>query len=369
MQNPSYILSVIDMYINAAVHKTGIIIKALVVFTLCALLIIFSESCASGATKGLEQCLKILIPSLFPFMAVSSFIVKSGLSYKIGKPFGKITKALFGLNGSFAPIILLSMLGGYPVGAKGIATLKKCGCATEKEAQKAAMFSVCAGPGFIVNFVGVSLYQNKTIGFIILVSQIISVLVLGILINITDKDRKNYNSNSELKIKPMSISNAVVESAIDSSKGILSICAFVVLFSAFTGITDSLITNIDAENVLFCLLEVCTAVDELSKNHSVEFVAFALGYGGLCVHFQIFSALRDIKISKLLFFFIRIIQGLITSLLTHIGIMIFLKEQAVFSSSNVESANTFGGTLISGAVLIGVSICFLYSLKTNIKQR
>lgn len=368
MQFQSYILSVIDMYINAGVHKSGIVVKALTVLALCALLIIFSESCASGASQGLEMCLKVLIPSLFPFMAVSSFIVNSGLAYKIGKPFSKITKALFGLSGCFAPIILLSLIGGYPVGAKGIATLKKSGSVTDKEVQKAVMFSVCAGPGFIVNFVGASLYHNKTTGFIILSSQVISVLILGIIINLTDKERRNYNSDTELKTNAKPTSTAIVESAIDSSRGILTICAFVVLFSAFTGIIDLLISDINTRNILFCLLEVCTAVDELSKNYPVEFVAFAVGFGGVCVHFQIFSALRSIKINKLLFFFIRIMQGLITALLTHFGCMIFLKEQAVFSTSTIENADTFGGTLISGAVLIGVSICFLYSLKTY-KQR
>lgn len=364
MQFQSYILSVIDMYINAGVHKAGVAIKALLVLVLCALLIVFSESCASGALQGLEMCLKVLIPSLFPFMAVSSFIVNSGLAYKFEKPFAKITKALFGLSGSFAPIILLSLIGGYPVGAKGIATLRKCGNVTDREAQKAVMFSVCAGPGFIVNFVGASLYQNKTIGLIILASQIISVLILGIIINFADKNREKYNSNTEINFKSMPTSTALVESAIDSSKGILSICAFVVLFSAFAGIFDSLISDINTKNILFCLLEVCTAVDELSKYYPVEFVAFAVGFGGLCVHFQIFSALRDIRINKLLFFLIRIIQGFITALLTHLGSMIFLKELAVFSTSTIENADTFGGTLISGAVLIGVSICFLYSLKS-----
>lgn len=363
MQNQSYILSVIDMYVNAALHKFEIVVKALAVIMLCALLLLFSGSCSGGAQNGIKFCLNVLIPSLFPFMAASSFLIKSGLSEQIGKPFAKITKAVFGLNGNFAPIIILSMIGGYPVGARGISALKKYGAASESEVKKAAMFAVCAGPGFIVNFVGVSLYHNETIGMIILISQIISVIILGILINLFD--RKNSNNNFFIaKKNTLPFSTALVEAAADSSKGMLGICSFVIIFSAYTAIFGEIINDNLTQNLIFCLLEVCSAVNNISQNSPVELVAFAIGFGGLCVHFQIFSALGDIKINKLIFFIIRIIQGAITALLTHIGLMLFIGETAVFSTSSVENADVFNGSIISGAVLICVAICFLFTLKS-----
>lgn len=356
MLSLSYILVVIDMFISATLHKAGIIIKALAIFTVCMLIIIYSDGCSNGALKGIEMCLKVLVPSLFPFMAVSSFIVKSGLAFQLGKPFGKLTKLIFGLNGSFAPIILLSIIGGYPVGAKGVSALVDISAVSKSEAKKALMFCVCAGPGFIVSFVGASIYQNKTVGLIILASQIISVFVLGILINIFCKDNYSYN---ELSYKPVPFSNALVEATLDSTKGIVSICAFVILFSAFAGIIES-IFNSEIKSYIFCLLEVCNAVTTLTQ---LELVAFSIGFGGLCVHFQIFSAVKNIEFNKVIFFLIRIIQGFITALLTHLGADLFLKEQAVFSTSTVESADFFGGTVISGMVLIGISICFLFTFK------
>lgn len=368
MQIQSYILVVIDMYINAAVGKAGTVFKALAALAVCVSILIFSESCSKGAFNGISLCLNVLVPSLFPFMAASSFIVKSGLAQKIGKPFGKITKALFGLSGSFAPVILLSMLGGYPVGAKGISELAKSGAVSHKEAAKAALFSVCAGPGFIINFVGQSLYNSKTIGLIILCSQIISVILLGIIINLFDKSKGEYCCCAKASYKPCSVGTAVVESALDSSKGILGICAFVVLFSAFIEIIGQIISDNSAENMLCCLLEVCSAVNRLSQNCTLEMTAFAIGFGGLSVHFQIFSALGNVSVNKLLFFCIRIIQGVITALLTHFGAIFLLGTSEVFSTSKVESSQFYGGTVISAAVLIGVTICFLYSIKA-IKQK
>ncbi len=369
MQIQSYILSVIDMYVNAAAHKIEVIFKVMAILSICALLLMFSKSCSQGAKNGISFCLNMLVPSLFPFMALSSFLINSGLSQSIGKPFGRITKALFGLNGSFAPIIILSMIGGYPIGAKGISSLKNCGFAEENEAKKAVLFSVSAGPGFIVNFVGVSLFQSEKIGLIILVSQIISVFVLGIIINRFYKTNNNHNSFSEHNQEIAPFSSALVQSVLDSSKGILSICAFVVIFSAFTAIFDELIDDVMFENGLFCLLEVCEASNRISKTGTVEMLAFAVGFGGLCVHFQIFSALENIKVNKFLFFLIRIIQGVITALLTHIGLMLFPVEATVFSSATADEFTTFDGNAISGIVLIFVAVCFLLTFKKHNNYR
>lgn len=360
----SYILSVIDMYVNASAHKATTVTKTFAIVLLCFFQLIFSQSCSQGSVEGLKLCFGILIPSLFPFMAISSFMVKSGLSYQLGKPFGFVMNKFFGLSSVLAPIILLSMIGGYPIGAKGISSLVKSNAITEKEAEKASMFAVCAGPGFLVNYVGVSLYGNQTIGFIILASQVLSAIILGIALNIFERNKPIFNSDSKITFKQIPISSAIVEATYESAKGILNICSFVILFSSFTGIIYSLVANSSIQSIVFCLFEVCSAVNILSKNFPVEVTAFAVGFGGICVHFQIFSALGKIKINKMLFFAIRIIQGFITALLTHFGIQIFLGEVTVFSTSVVEESAFFGRTIISGFALICVAICFLWSLKS-----
>jgi sporulation integral membrane protein YlbJ len=353
------------MFIKAAVQKSSAIVTGALTLALCLGIIVFSKSCAEGAKKGIEMCLSVLVPSLFPFMALASFIVKSGLSKTFGKPFGKIMRVLFGLDSSFAPVVLMSMIGGYPVGAKGISALVESKTVSIKQAKKAAMFLVCAGPGFLINFVGVSLYDSKVIGAIILSAQIISMLVLGILINLFDRNKEDDISDKELTFKAPPLCNSIVEAASDSSKGILNICVFVVLFSAFTGMIDEIISDGAFKSCIMCLLEVCSAVDLLSANNSVEFVAFAIGFGGLCVHFQIYSALGNLKINKLSFFLLRIIQGAMTGLLTHFGLKLFVKEAMVFSTSTVQHTELYGGSIISGLVLIAVSLCFLYTLKLN----
>lgn len=353
------------MFVNTMLHKTSTVVMTICTLLLCAGVLIYSQECSNGAIKGIEMCLSVLVPSLFPFMAISSFMVKSGIAQALGKPFNRIMQKIFGLDGSFAPVLLLTLIGGYPVGAKGISALYESKMVSENQAKKAAMFAVCSGPGFLINFVGMSIYKNKTIGLIILVSQIISVIILGITMNMLDRKKSDYNSVSEYNAQKIPLGNAVVEAAVESAKGVLTICIFVVLFSAFCGIMDSIISDGIFKNCILCLLEVCAAVSTSAENSPIEMVAFAAGFGGICVHFQIFSALGKIKINRLSFFCVRIIQGAITALLTHLGLSLLKIETMVFSTSTVENAGTSGGTIISGAVLVMVMLCFLYTLKNN----
>ena len=63
------------------------LIKNLILFAfiafLCVMILILPQASAEGAKIGLKFCSNILIPSLFPFMALSSLIIKIGLAENI----------------------------------------------------------------------------------------------------------------------------------------------------------------------------------------------------------------------------------------------------------------------------------------------
>lgn len=355
------------MFLSKSAVKAVNIFKAIGIFLLCITALLFSKACSKGAENGIDLCLSTLVPSLFPFMVLASYITDSGLAEKIGRHLSWLTKPLFGLDGCFASAIILSLVGGYPVGAKTVNSLYKKGAASESECKRAGLFLVCSGPGFLVNFIGAQLYSSIEIGLIIFAAQCISVFILGFALKFVCRNKLDDNSNSEILISTPQKGDALVKSVLDGARGMFAICAFVVLFSAFTEIFCSHITDENIQKPFLILTEVCNAVTAVSKDLPIEVVAFSAGFGGLCVHFQIFSALGDIKVNKLLFFFCRILQGFITALLTHLGIKLFSVTTDVFSTSTVENFSFFGGTTLSGAALLFTALCFLYSLK-NYKQ-
>lgn len=350
------------MYLKKALDKGGGIFKAILIVSAAAALTLSSQSCKEGAINGIEMCLRVLIPSLFPFMALSALTVKLGICETMGRHLGGIARTLFGVSGTLAPVILLSLIGGYPVGANGIAELRSSGSISEEEAKRASLFAVCAGPGFLINYVGGSLYGNARIGMIILLAQVLSVILTGVFLRLFRGEVKSFNSKRELYIKSMPFSNAIVESTYSAADGMGKICALVLIFSAATGI----MSNILPDNLLkiwIIMSEVCSAVKLSAEEYPLWVTAFAVGFGGLCVHFQIFSALDGIKLSKPLFFFIRIIQAALTALLTWAFSFVFINESEVFSSGEAQNSTFFGGSIISAAVLTAVMICFMLSIK------
>ena len=345
------------MFLSKSAVKAVNIFKAIGIFLLCITALLFSKECSKGAENGIGLCLSTLVPSLFPFMVLASYITDSGLAEKIGRHLSWLTKPLFGLDGCFASAIILSLVGGYPVGAKTVNSLYKKGAASESECKRAGLFLVCSGPGFLVNFIGAQLYSSIEVGFIIFAAQCISVFILGFALKFVYRNKVDDNSNSEILISTPQKGDALVKSVLDGARGMFAICAFVVLFSAFTEILCSHITDENIQKPFWIL----------TKDLPIELVAFSAGFGVLCVHFQIFSALGNIKVNKMLFFFCRILQGFITALFTHLGIKLFSVTTDVFSTSTVENFSFFGGTALSGAALLFTALCFLYSLK-NYKQ-
>lgn len=329
--------------------------------TAAVLLTVFAQDGKEGAAQGITLCLKTLVPSLFPFMAVTQFAVLSGLCGRIGRILNRVTSALFSLGGSFAAVFLLSMIGGYPVGAAGIRQLYSNKELTRAQAQRAALFSVGAGPGFLLGYVGASVYGSTRVGVYLLLSQTAAAVLLGIASKSFVKE--NYNSKIENKAPPLSYSRALTEAVYGASRSMAAVMGFVVLFSSLQSILFRFVTGEWARTVLCLTLEVCGAVNSLAGKQPIELVAFAVGFGGLCVHCQIMASLGEIGVKKGLFFLYRIIQGLLTALFTHVLLRLTPQSAEVFSTAVASNGTPYRGSVLSGAMLVAVSVTFLLSFR------
>lgn len=379
MQKLTYILMVTKMINlltnNYKKRKLGIFFYFLFVLAMCISILIFSKESAKGALDGIKFCVLVLVPSLFPFVALSCFVVRSGVCSAAEPYLGKITNYCFGLSGACGVIFFLSMIGGYPVGAKGISSLYKNGIISDTEAAKMAYYSVGAGPGFLVTFVGVSLLGNEEAGFILLAAQIITMFLLAVISKFIFKKYDSNNSSAhskkrELKIEKQGFICAIVDSTADAVTAIIAMCGMVVVFSAFTEIIESFLRNADVsvQNGVIVLMEVTTACNILAKNAPLEAVAFAVGFGGLSVHFQVFAFLNNIPVNKVVFMFYRVVQGLLTALVTHFLLIAFPITIQVFSSTTSTTINT-NATVAGSIGLLATALCFLFSLKIGKVKR
>ena len=327
-----------------------------------ALMIFYAEKGREGAAQGIELCLKTLVPSLFPFMAAVNLLINTGICAFAGKLLDKPSRFLFGLGGSFAPVFLLSLTGGYPVGAAGIRSLYSHGELSMNEAKRAALFSVGAGPGFLISFVGLGLYSNARTGVYLLAAQSLAAVLLGIGSRFLYRGEFDV-SPKEIKSAPMPFSRAVTESVYSASGAMAAMCGFVIVFCSATAVLNGTVKNGFIRDALTLTLEVCGGVSALSGRLGLDAAAFAVGFGGICVHFQIFSALGEVKVNKALFFVFRILQGLLTALFTRITATLSPVPEQVFSTQSRVRGTVYGGSVFSGAMLAAVAVCFLISLK------
>lgn len=160
-------------------RKSGALLAA-VLAAACALLI-FPAQAAHGAENGLRYSLSILIPSLYPFMVLSVFVVKSGLSERLGRVLEKPTQALFRLPGNAVASVIMSIIGGYPAGARSAAALYESGAITQEQVERMMCFCVNAGPSFVITAVGIGFLKSAQAGNILFVSQLVSFFAMGIL--------------------------------------------------------------------------------------------------------------------------------------------------------------------------------------------
>lgn len=353
------------MKIYKCVKKTKALGVWAGILTFVALLFIFAKECKDGAVEGILMCMGVLIPSLFPFMILSSFMAENNISEILSPVFTPVSKLFTGLGGICFIPVMLSIAGGYPVGARAISALKSKGLIKDREAAQLALICCGAGPGFLVTFVGVTMLESKDAGIILLVSQIISILSLCVISRIGFSRKKEETAPAPLPGASVSISEAFVGAVYSAVKSCGSMCGYVVLMSAVCNIITS---GLGLSGVLgqfaVSTLEITTGVYNLESTN-LTIVSGLVGFGGICVHLQIFRELKGVSFSKSLFYVYRLLSAGISMLCTRVLLMLFPISTEVFSSISEKPQLTFYSGLAGCMGLVLTSVLFIFSIRNK----
>ncbi|MBQ9919486.1 MAG: hypothetical protein IJO49_01530, partial [Clostridia bacterium] len=202
-----------------------------VLFFISAFCILGCSSAAShGALNGLKIACYIIIPSIFPFTVCSVFFQKSGGLLWVSGKLNKITKAIFNLSGTEFSVILLSLLGGYPIGAKITDELYRTNVIDKSTSKRLLSFSVNPSPAFIISVVGGSVLNSVSAGVMLFISNLTACFILSRLFTLKPK-KKTVQISMPISSE-VSVSDAFVESVRSAAEITINICAFVVLFAS-----------------------------------------------------------------------------------------------------------------------------------------
>ena len=313
------------------------ILLALLTIIVILLIIAKPSVCINSVSNGLMVWAKTILPSLFPFMFFTKFLTSLDIFDGITKKFSKITKFLFRAPSISSYIFLMSIISGYPVGAKLISEFYIAGKITEKQANKLITFCSTSGPLFIIGSVGTAMFLNSKIGYILFLSHLLSTILNGILYRNKFVDFTEYsldkkeNSNID-QILPETMNNSILSCMIVG--GYISIFFLVIeifsyfglfepivallskLFSQF-GFSDTLI-----KSSLYGIIEMSKGCIELSKigisNISVSIASFLISFGGLCTFFQAITFLSKCKIKPKFYLLQKLTHGVFSFILTFI---------------------------------------------------
>ncbi len=333
---------------------------------------------------SLALCANTVIPSLFPFMAISELLVASGIGRVIGKALAAPMRFLFGISGAASCSFILGIFCGFPVGAKTAVSLYDRGEISRYEFERVLTFSNIPGSAFLSSTVGVSLFSNKKVGNAMFTAVFISALIIGFFGKFIYKNRESSDETFvgtsstdspkhifEIKDFTNSISHAATS--------MLTVCAFVVFFSAFLGVFENLLASLslpeESNALAFGLFEITAGISRAAaladRQTALLICAFICGWSGLSVHFQIMSVCTDKNrgISFIPYFLSKLVQGFLCTAIVYIYIR-FIDHSILLSTPTVDANASL---LAPVAYIIAVNAVFVLTLlalyASSIKNR
>ena len=282
------------------------------------LLILYPETAAEGISEGINLCVETVVPSLFPFLLFSSVLSESGVLDKLIRICDKIADMMFKLPGTAVPIIFMSMIGGYPVGAFLIKRAFEKKELTASQGRRMLVFCVNPGPAFAVSAVGSMLIGSQKAGLIIYASTVISSLLLGVLTRFVSSEESISPSAGIENPERKDIYTVISESVNSGTRAIVNICMWIIVFSCLNGLIEKLPLNQSFVQFFYSFSEVTNGVITVLKSFPVPLASGVISFSGFCVHLQILPCIASLKMKYKHFLTARIIAASLSTMLSYL---------------------------------------------------
>lgn len=255
----------------------------------CVLMVAFPSIALASARRGISLWASDVLPALLPFFICANFLQNIGIIRMLR-------------SGAFP--FAMSVLSGYPMGAKIVGDLRRGGEISLTEAKRLMSFCSTSGPAFMVGAVGAGMLGSGTLGGIIAAAHYIGALVNGILYTrLLGRESGGPPAPiSDSKRGGRGMQESFTDAILMSFRSLAIVLAYIVLFMFLTDLfhMSGLFSMTDDQAVralikgFFEMTVGCEAVAEgISVTSSVKCVlcAFILSWGGLSVMGQSMSML------------------------------------------------------------------------------
>nr|WP_207730351.1 sporulation integral membrane protein YlbJ [Clostridium botulinum] len=308
----------------------------IIITFLCSILIIYiiiaPRFCIEATLSGAKLFFYKVFPSLFPFLILTNIIINYGGVHIYSKLFGKILCAPLKLKKECSFPLIVSALCGYPLGAKYSCDLYENGDINFSTLERLINIASNAGPLFIIGSVGTSMLGNPYAGYVLLLSNYISCIIVGLIL--PSRNTKMYRDfKKNFKISNKNIGESLKSSIDGAIKTCIGVAGFVILFSLLLNILKNnflfkfllnklcIFFNIDKnliEGFLLGLVEMtngCYLISTSSVDISKKLIliSFLLAFSGFSIISQVYSFTYKQGLNIKRYIKIKFIQGLIAS--------------------------------------------------------
>lgn len=267
----------------------------------------------SASADSIRLWLTRVFPSLFPFLAACSILLRIGAAERMGKRLSPFMQPIFGLSGIAAFPFFLGILSGYPMGAKITAELYERKQITLEEAQHILVFSNNPGPLFLIGTIGTGFFGMSLYGYLLLFSSFLGSVLTGILWRFRRKNSSVKRNTQTILYTQTSLTEVLSASISDAVNTILLIGGYLILFAAlsegleqtglFSMLPECFISAETLHGFISGILEMTNGAWLLSQSADplhlrLTLASFLVSFGGLSILGQTLGVLSSVPINK-----------------------------------------------------------------------
>lgn len=258
-----------------------------------SIIIFHIDTVRAEASDAVTVCLEVIIPTLLPFIILSSYLSDRIIGYT-NRPidlFGRI----FHIPSGFESIYFIGLISGYPIGAKNIADLYHSGKMSKQCANRLMLFCCNAGPAFIIGMTA-NMFRAWYISALLFFTHILSSILVAVI------TPKLEESATETPVtQPITFVKSLEKAAVT----LPVICCWVIFFrivlSMFRHYTSGYLSS-EVTVLLTGLLEMTNGI-LFAADLPVEGMRFVISagivsFGGICVLMQTASVCAPLSIKN-----------------------------------------------------------------------
>lgn len=193
----------------------------------CALTVALAvdpKRCISSVHSALGMFAQSVLPALLPYFFFTKLLTSLGAARVLGNLFRRPVALLYNSPPIGGYVCLMSLLSGYPVGARLLGDLFKSGVIDGADARCISSFASTSGPLFVVGTVGTMMFDSPRLGYILFACHVAGALLNGLLYR-----RRKPSVRSAVLVPPRT-DNVLASAMTDSVLSVALVGGYIAVF-------------------------------------------------------------------------------------------------------------------------------------------